>query len=57
MNNGGRFDKRFHILDVMEKYQWTFEQYLNRPLWFDPIYEIKIKAEATAQKKKNKANE
>jgi hypothetical protein len=41
----------------MEKYHWTLEQYLNRPLWFDVLYEIKCRAEAKYQEVKAPKND
>ena len=57
MNKGGQVDERFNILNMCKDFGWTYEQYLHRPLWFDPIYEIKIKAEAKAQEVQNKSHE
>lgn len=45
MNGGGKVDPRFNALNVMEKFGWTFQQYIHRPAWFDPLYEIKQQSE------------
>jgi hypothetical protein len=34
----------------MERFGWTYQQYEPRPLWFDTIYTVKLKAEAQYQK-------
>jgi hypothetical protein len=57
MNKGGQVDERFNILNMCKAFGWTYEEYLHRPLWFDPIYEITCKAEAKAQEVQNKSHE
>ena len=52
----GQVDPRFNILSMCQAFGWTYEEYLHRPLWFDPIYAIKSKAEAKAQEVKAKTH-
>jgi hypothetical protein len=37
---------------MMEKFGWSYQQYLQRPTWFDDWYEMKVQADNEAQKKK-----
>jgi hypothetical protein len=41
----------------MEKFHWDYEQYENRPLWFDVIYPMKLEAEAKHQEAETKRAE
>jgi hypothetical protein len=38
----------------MEQFGWTYQQYEQRPLWFDRIYRIKSEAEAEYNKAEEK---
>lgn len=55
MNKQGKVDPRFNILSMCQTFGWTYQEYLERPLWFDVIYQMKAKAEAKAQAIKNKS--
>jgi hypothetical protein len=52
---GGKVDPRFNILNMCQTFGWTYQEYLQRPLWFDALFEIKSKAEAKAQQVKSKS--
>ena len=54
MNGNGQVDNRFNILNMCQAFGWTYQEYLQRPLWFDALYEIKCKSEAKAQQLKSK---
>lgn len=54
MSKGGKADKRFSILAICERFGWTYQEYLERPLWFDAFLEMKDKADAKAQEVNNK---
>ena len=55
-DEGGVVDPRFNALSIMEKFGWDYQQYLNRPLWFDPMYQIKTEAEKKYQEIKDEEN-
>ena len=54
MQVGGKIDPRFNVIAVMQEFGWDYPQYLARPNWFDPYYEVKLKADAKYQEIKNK---
>lgn len=54
MSGEGKVDPRFNIVGMCQAFGWTYEQYLQRPLWFDDIYAVKCKADAKAHEFKNK---
>lgn len=56
LEHGDKVDPRFNAMAIMEAFGWTYEQYLDRPLWVDPLYAIKCKAEAKYQEIKNKTD-
>jgi len=54
MSGNGKVDPRFNILNMCQTFGWTYQDYLQRPLWFDALFEIKSRAEAKAQQVKSK---
>lgn len=54
--NGGKIDARLQAINVMQAMGWDINQYNRRPAWFDPLFEVKLKAEAKYQEVKTNEN-